>query len=46
LVKKIEILIKDKDTREIMGKNGRILALREFEVSRVIEQYIELYSKF
>ncbi len=43
LSNKIEILIKDKDKRNIMGKNGRMLALKEFDVEAVVKQYIELY---
>jgi len=42
---KIEILIKDKDRRNIMGKNGRIMALEEFDVKQVVRQYIALYEE-
>jgi len=42
----IELLINDKEKREIMGKNGRILAVNEFDVHKVVKQYISLYSKF
>jgi N,N'-diacetylbacillosaminyl-diphospho-undecaprenol alpha-1,3-N-acetylgalactosaminyltransferase len=42
---KIEILIKDKDRRNIMGKNGRMLAIKEFDVEAVVKQYQALYKK-
>ena len=45
LADKIEILIKEKDTRKIMGKNGRILAIKEFDVKQVVQQYVELYTE-
>jgi len=41
---KIETLIKDKDRRNIMGKNGRMLAIKEFDIEEVVKQYIELYQ--
>jgi len=45
LAKKIEVLIKHKDTRKIMGDNGRILAIKEFDVKQVVKQYVELYKE-
>ena len=42
---KIEILIKDKDRRNIMGKNGRMLAIKAFDIKAVVNQYIELYQE-
>ena len=45
LSNKIEILIKDEDKRNIMGKNGRMLALKEFDVEAVVKQYLELYQE-
>ena len=46
LSEKIELLINDTKKREIMGKNGRILVINEFDVHKVVEQYIGLYNKF
>lgn len=43
---KISLLLHDKKKRELMGKNGRILAQNEFDVHRVVEQYIDLYNTF
>jgi len=45
LADKIEILIKDKDKRKIMGGNGRIRAINEFDVVQVLKQYIALYQE-
>jgi N,N'-diacetylbacillosaminyl-diphospho-undecaprenol alpha-1,3-N-acetylgalactosaminyltransferase len=45
LADKIEILIKDEKLRSKMGINGRKKALQEFEVKKVIKQYLELYEK-
>jgi N,N'-diacetylbacillosaminyl-diphospho-undecaprenol alpha-1,3-N-acetylgalactosaminyltransferase len=44
LAKKIELLIKEKDTRKIMGENGRMLAVETFDVDQVVKQYISLYK--
>jgi N,N'-diacetylbacillosaminyl-diphospho-undecaprenol alpha-1,3-N-acetylgalactosaminyltransferase len=46
LASKIEILINDKDLRNKMGRNGRIKALEEFDVKKVVNQYLEYYEKF
>jgi len=46
LYEKIELLINDTKKREIMGKNGRILVINEFDVHKVVEQYVDLYNKF
>ncbi len=45
LADKIEYLIKHSDKRKIMGKNGRILAIKEFDIHKVVEQYIKLYNE-
>jgi len=45
LAKKIEYLVEHPDKRKIMGENGRIRAIREFDIKRVVEQYMELYRK-
>ena len=45
LADKIEILIKEKDKRKIMGENGRIMAIKEFDVEQVVKQYLALYKK-
>ena len=45
LADKIEILIKEQDTRKIMGENGRIMAIKEFDVEQVVKQYRALYKK-
>lgn len=45
LVQKIEILIEEEDTRKIMGENGRIIAIKEFDVKNVVKQYLALYKE-
>ncbi|MDR2790519.1 MAG: glycosyltransferase, partial [Campylobacteraceae bacterium] len=45
LADKIEILIKDEKLRSKMGANGRKKALKEFELKKVVKQYLELYEK-
>ena len=44
LADKIEYLIKHSDKRKTMGNNGRIIAIDEFDIRKVVEQYIELYD--
>jgi glycosyltransferase involved in cell wall biosynthesis len=44
LSEKIELLIRNEAKRGIMGKNGRILAIKEFDVHKVVEQYVLMYE--
>ena len=46
LSQKIEYLATHPDKRKIMGENGRIRAIREFDIKRVVEQYMKLYDRF
>ncbi|WP_455756631.1 glycosyltransferase family 4 protein [Sulfurimonas sp.] len=41
----VEKLIEDASLREIMGKNGRIKVLKEFDVAIVVSKYMEVYEK-
>lgn len=45
LSKKIEILITNKDLRDTMGKNSRLIAQKEFDVKKIVKQYVEYYEK-
>ena len=45
LAQKIEILIEEEDKRKIMGENGRIMAIKEFDVKNVVKQYLTLYKE-
>ena len=46
LAEKIENLIVDPNKRKLMGENGRIRAIEEFDIQNVVKQYIALYHKF
>lgn len=46
LAEKIEVLIKDKNLRSAMGKKALQKALNEFDVRKVVEQYMEYYETF
>lgn len=45
LAKKINILAEDKDLRYQMGQAGREKAINEFDVTKIIKQYMEYYEK-
>lgn len=45
LANKIKTLHDNPDLAETMGKNGRIKAIKEFDVDIVVKQYLELYDK-
>ena len=45
LANKIEQLVNDSVKRKVMGENGRIVAINEFDVKQVVKQYVELYKK-
>jgi len=45
LAEKVEILIKDRELMLKMGANSRKKALKEFELNKVVKQYLELYKK-
>lgn len=46
LAKKIEILIKNKSLRKTMGDKAKEKAHEEFDVRKVVNQYMEYYEKF
>ena len=46
LAAKIEILLNDENLAARMGRNGRELAVREFDERAVARKYIEIYRKF
>jgi len=45
LTEKVKELIFNKKLRETMGKNGRIITLKEFDVRIVIKKYVQIYKK-
>lgn len=45
LAKKINILIEDEKLRNKMGKYGRKKATAEFEIKKIVKQYMEYYEK-
>ena len=42
----IKKLVESPDLRETMGKNGRIKAIKEFDIKQVVSQYLELYQNY
>jgi glycosyltransferase involved in cell wall biosynthesis len=44
LSQKMELLINDKEKREIMGKNSRLLAERDFSISKIVESFLNIYE--
>lgn len=46
LAEKIQILINDENMRKTMGKKALKKAQNEFDVRKVVEQYMEYYEKF
>ena len=46
LAQKIAYLATHPEARKIMGENGRIRAIKEFDIKRVVEQYMKLYDRF
>jgi len=46
LAQKIAYLAAHPQVRKIMGENGRIRAIREFDIKRVVEQYMKMYDRF
>ena len=45
VAQKINILHDNPGLAETMGKNGRIKAIKEFDINIVVKQYLELYDK-
>ena len=46
LAAKIEILLNDENLAAQMGRNGREMAVREFDEREIAKKYIEIYRKF
>lgn len=44
LANKIEILLLDADEQKVMGENGRMLAIKTFDVKEIVKQYLKLYK--
>ncbi len=42
----IKILIKDKDLREKMGEYGRKKAVKEFDIQKIVKEYMNVYKSF
>ena len=46
LSQKIKLLVENPILRVKMGEEGRKKAVREFDIKKIVEQYIELYSEY
>jgi len=46
LVKKIKLLVENPILRESMGKEGRKKAVQEFDIKKVVRQYLKLYGEY
>jgi len=45
LAEKIEYLLNNVSERNIMGENGRIMAINDFDIKQVVKQYLLLYQR-
>ncbi len=45
LAKKIEILLDNEDLREKFGKNSREKIVREFDIEKVVKEYLKIYEE-
>jgi N,N'-diacetylbacillosaminyl-diphospho-undecaprenol alpha-1,3-N-acetylgalactosaminyltransferase len=45
LAQKIAYLATHPEVRKIMGENGRIRAIKAFDIKKVLEQYMKLYAR-
>ena len=46
LSKKIKLLVENPILRDTMGQEGRKKALEEFDIKKVLKQYLELYGEY
>ncbi len=46
LSKSIEKLLRDEDLRKKMGKYGREKAIREFDIKKIVKEYMDVYKSF
>lgn len=46
LAQRIGLLIRDRNLREKMGRKSREKAKREFDVNRILQEYLDYYEKF
>jgi glycosyltransferase involved in cell wall biosynthesis len=45
LAEKLQILFSDKELRQKMGRNSRILAEKDFPIENVIDKHLDIYQK-
>ena len=45
LAMKVEYLLNNVSERNIMGENGRIMAINEFDIKEIVKQYLCLYQR-